>query len=315
MPTKISQLPSGQVVGTIAPTAAASSTAGNAAKVRGSDATAGSSVAGAATGGDATVQAGDAKRLTSGDANGGNVNLTVGAGIGAGTSGQVNITDAGALAAPAITLAGDTAVGWYRNASNNWTFTTGVARLTLAGSSTRLGSAGVFGWSSVSNSTTTADTGLARNAAAVAEVNNGTAGTYGQLAISGTQGNATLKALTESSATVFVKISVPTGSRMGGFIEYAIEANDAADFQVRSGIIPFAAVNKAGTITATIGTVTTATEVVAVSAGTLTNTFTVADAGSGVLNILANAVSSLTQTTLQIRYKTHISGTGTVTPQ
>lgn len=129
------------------------------------------------------------------------------------------------------------------------------------------------------------------------------------------QGTMTAKALTESSATAFVTATVATSSRLAGLIQYSVEANDASDFQVRGGVIPFTAVNKAGTITCTVGTVTTATEVVSVSSGTLTNTFTCADGTSGVLNLLANAASSLTQTTLQIRYRVETIGTSTLTPQ
>lgn len=124
------------------------------------------------------------------------------------------------------------------------------------------------------------------------------------------------KTLTESSATAFVQISVPSGGVVGGEIEYTIEANDATDYQNRTGIIPFAMVNKAGTETATLGTVGAATEVVAVSAGTLTNTLAADTSPTNAVNITANAVSSLTQTTLRITYTVRITwGTGTVTPQ
>ncbi len=76
------------------PTQASGSTAGNAVSVRGSDATAGSSSAGAAAGGSVTVQGGDAKRLTSGNAAGGSINLSEGAGIGTGARGTVAIGSA-----------------------------------------------------------------------------------------------------------------------------------------------------------------------------------------------------------------------------
>lgn len=134
---------------------------------------------------------------------------------------------------------------------------------------------------------------------------------------SSTQGNPTVKALGAGSATSFVVITVPSGSRAAGLLEYSVEADDATDFQARSGVIPFAAVNKAGTITCTVGTVGAATEVVAASSGTLTNTMTCADGGSGALQLKANAASSLTETTLQIRYRVRAlaATTLTVTPQ
>jgi hypothetical protein len=56
-----------------------------------SDAVAGTSTPGAAAGGDVTVYAGDAKRLTSGDAGGGNITLTTGTEIGSGTPGDFQV--------------------------------------------------------------------------------------------------------------------------------------------------------------------------------------------------------------------------------
>lgn len=57
-----------------------------------SAAVAGASVAGAAAGGSVTITAGNAARLTSGNANGGNINLNLGSGIGTGTQGQVLVS-------------------------------------------------------------------------------------------------------------------------------------------------------------------------------------------------------------------------------
>lgn len=110
------------------------------------------------------------------------------------------------------------------------------------------------------------------------------------------------KALTESTDTGFVRIAVTQGGSAGGYIVYNVSAGDGTDFQTRSGILPFAIVNKADTETVTLGTVTTATEVAALSTGTLTVAFTTATATNAV-DIRANAVSSLTQTTLHIRYQ------------
>jgi hypothetical protein len=126
------------------------------------------------------------------------------------------------------------------------------------------------------------------------------------------QGTEVTKTLTESSATVFATVTVATSSRISGIVEYSLEANDATDFQIRAGVLPFSAVNKAGTITCSVGTPSAAVETAAVSAGTFTWTPTCADATGGVLNILANAVSSLTQTTLQIRAHIVLVGTATV---
>jgi hypothetical protein len=107
--------------------------------------------------------------------------------------------------------------------------------------------------------------------------------------------------LTESSATQFTTTTIATGKIQGGEILITVEANDATDFQARTLRFIWSAVNKAGTLTITIST---PEEVVAVSSGTLTCTITGVDNGSGVLSFKANAVSSLTQTTLRSTYQT-----------
>lgn len=128
---------------------------------------------------------------------------------------------------------------------------------------------------------------------------------------------ATSVTLTAATDDPFVQIDVASGSFVGGYIEYTIHADDATDYQSRSGILPFSIVNKGGTETVTIGTVDAATEVFAESAGasTLSNTFTTDNAtGSNNVRIRANAVSSLTETTLAIKCRVVItSGTATIT--
>ena len=107
--------------------------------------------------------------------------------------------------------------------------------------------------------------------------------------------------LTESSATEFTTTTIATGKIQGGTILITVEANDATDYQSRTLRFIWSAVNKAGTLTITIST---PEEVVALSSGTLTCTITAVDAGSGVLSFRANAVSSLTQSTLRATYQT-----------
>jgi len=65
--------------------------AGNGLSITADPAIAGSSVAGAAAGGNVTITAGNAARLTSGNANGGNITLVTGSGIGTGLPGLINI--------------------------------------------------------------------------------------------------------------------------------------------------------------------------------------------------------------------------------
>jgi len=123
----------------------------------------------------------------------------------------------------------------------------------------------------------------------------------GNLTVSGSsslpniQGNMTTKALTSgAAAAAVVVVTVPSATTAGGKIDYCFEATDNTDFQARCGVIPFSAVNKAGTTTCTVGTVGSATEVVAVSTGTLTATWSCADGGSGALQLKATDTSSLT---------------------
>lgn len=119
--------------------------------------------------------------------------------------------------------------------------------------------------------------------------------------------------LTESSATSFARVNIPTGTVAGGEVIVTIEANDATDFQARTLRFVWTAVNKAGTTTITIGT---AEEVVSVSLGTLTATITTTDATGGNVDFKANAVSSLTQTVLRANcYVTKNFGTGTIIAQ
>lgn len=118
------------------------------------------------------------------------------------------------------------------------------------------------------------------------------------------------KALTlGGGAVTFVRVAVTSGSFQGGFIDWCADANDAADFQTRCGILPFSIVNKAGTETCTVGTPGTATESVAASAGTFTVAFTVDTATpTNGCDFLANGTSSLTETVMRINYTVRLVG-------
>lgn len=95
-----------------APATAASSTAGNSVALTASAATAGNTNAGAAAGGAVTITSGAAARLTSGNANGGNINLVTGAGIGTGTAGQV-LVPTGTAAVPSLAFTAGSTYGLY----------------------------------------------------------------------------------------------------------------------------------------------------------------------------------------------------------
>jgi hypothetical protein len=79
-------------VNATAPAQITTAQAGVAASLSASNAVAGSSTVGAAAGGAVTISGGNAARLTSGNANGGDINLIPGTGIGTGTTGTVRVT-------------------------------------------------------------------------------------------------------------------------------------------------------------------------------------------------------------------------------
>ena len=107
-----------------APAAATATTAGTPFDLSASAATAGTTTAGAAAGGAITIKSGAAARLTSGNANGGNIILTGGAGVGTGTAGQVFITQAGAIGAPSLAI-GSATDGIYSVGAGVLGFVTG----------------------------------------------------------------------------------------------------------------------------------------------------------------------------------------------
>ena len=94
-----------------------------------------------------------------------------------------------------------------------------------------------------------------------------------------------------------------------------IYATDGTDFQSLTSSIRVDAVAKTTTITPQA---TQTDNTAAVSAGTLTCTYTAADNGSNVLAVKANAVSSLTQTVLRAKIVVtaiNSNGTAAITEQ
>ena len=134
-----------------------------------------------------------------------------------------------------------------------------------------------------------------------------------------------LKALTAGAATPVVLISVASGAAAGGAFEYSIFVGDATpNYQVRHGSINFAVVNKAGTETCTVGSAdeTADGSVIALSSGgadTLTYGITCVTTPTNGVYLSVNAVSSLTETSLNIRPRVNldcsVSGACSVTPQ
>jgi hypothetical protein len=122
------------------------------------------------------------------------------------------------------------------------------------------------------------------------------------------------KTLVSATPTAFVRIAVPNNSRQGGVVEYCVEANDATNYQARCGTVSFSFVNEAG---AEAGAAGTPADADGTPTGTLTAAFTVANNAADTMDILANADSSLTETTLRINYSVRLFGNASsaVTPQ
>src|SRR5438132_438561 len=119
------------------------------------------------------------------------------------------------------------------------------------------------------------------------------------------QGSRT-KTLTESSATNFVSIGVANSTAIAGKVVYTIRASDATDTQGLSGELFFSCVaTAAGAVTC--AALSDQHTLNPVSTGTLTNAMTNTTA-TNLVTLLANAVSSLTQTTLRIDYRVELQG-------
>jgi hypothetical protein len=119
-------------------------------------------------------------------------------------------------------------------------------------------------------------------------------------------------ALVESSATTFVTVAAAQNDSISGDIVYKITAKDATNTQVISGRVRYTAVNESGTVACTIEEIGTPTD--NTPTGTLTVSWTCAEDSADVVSFKANAVSSLTQTSLVISYRPDALDVATVTP-
>lgn len=120
--------------------------------------------------------------------------------------------------------------------------------------------------------------------------------------------------LTDATDTTVVNIAIAAGKYLGGELIVTTHADDGTDFQAITEHLTFSAVNKTGTVTATIQT-TPSTSFTAASAGTLTTGWSIVVNGDSV-DIKNNATSSLDETTLKCSYQLRLNtdGAGTVTP-
>jgi len=127
------------------------------------------------------------------------------------------------------------------------------------------------------------------------------------------------KTLADGAATAVARISVPQGVAgltgwTGGTLYYTVVANDATNYQAHSGSVNFAFVNEAGTEACTnLGTVSSIAD--ATPTGTLTATISGASNAADTCDLLINAASSLTESTLAAFWSITLNGPGTVTPQ
>lgn len=104
--------------------------------------------------------------------------------------------------------------------------------------------------------------------------------------------------LAESTATTFANIAIGSAKIAGAAITCTVHATDGTDYQCLTSQVRVDAVNKAGTVTATL---TQTDNTTAASAGTLTATYT-AVANANSVDIKCSAVSSLTQTQLRVKW-------------
>lgn len=113
------------------------------------------------------------------------------------------------------------------------------------------------------------------------------------------------KALTDNTATSVLSCTIANNTTAGGVITYTIEATDGTDYQVETGQVVWSAVNKAGTVTATVTEINSQQNV---SAGTLTTAWTISAANPAVISV--NADTSLTPSAGYPRITFNVSNTG-----
>jgi hypothetical protein len=113
--------------------------------------------------------------------------------------------------------------------------------------------------------------------------------------------NSTAKAIVDASATTLFTVPIAQSSAIGGIIHYQVYNTDGTDFQCLTGQVAYSSVNKAGTLTSTITNLTTV-DAKAVSSGTLTLAWTMAEDTADVVSIKLQPTGSLTETTYNVTY-------------
>jgi len=113
--------------------------------------------------------------------------------------------------------------------------------------------------------------------------------------------NPTAKTIVDGAATTLFTVPIAVSSAVGGVVHFQVYATDGTDFQLITGLATYSSVNKAGTLTNTV-TYATANEAKAVSSGTLTLAFTMAEDTANVVSIKLQPTGSLTETTYNVTY-------------
>lgn len=121
-----------------------------------------------------------------------------------------------------------------------------------------------------------------------------------------------VKTLTESAATSVFRVPVAAEEGTGGEFWYTIYATDGSTPQVRQGRVIFSVTNDGGTETCVLGT---PEETDNTPTGTLTVTVTCDTTPTNAVDLQLNAVSSLSQTTLESRNTLILVGPGLVARQ
>lgn len=123
--------------------------------------------------------------------------------------------------------------------------------------------------------------------------------------------------LTESTATTIFNLPFATATYVGLQVTATTFASDGTDHQAITDTFNISAVNKAGTVTATITAAPITSTTAASSVATLATTWTVVANGASI-DVKCSAVSSLTQTVLRTKWMIvalNSNDAATVTPQ
>lgn len=113
--------------------------------------------------------------------------------------------------------------------------------------------------------------------------------------IGGDQGKT--KSLSNTVAAALFTVTVAPGEMFGASVYAIVTATDGTDMQVRAGDVSLGVVNKAGAFTLA----STQNTAASVSAGTLTNVYSITEVGN-VVTVKVAASSSLTPTSMKITY-------------